>query len=51
VDTVVLDTAEDLVELLERFQPDPLERHVALLATDAMRSYLRMNASRSSSSC
>jgi 2-polyprenyl-3-methyl-5-hydroxy-6-metoxy-1,4-benzoquinol methylase len=46
VDTVVLDAAEDLVELLERFQPDALERHVAVLPKDSMRSYLRMNVVR-----
>jgi 2-polyprenyl-3-methyl-5-hydroxy-6-metoxy-1,4-benzoquinol methylase len=46
LDTVVLDAAEELVALLEQFQPDALERHVAVLPTDAMRSYLRMNVVR-----
>ena len=46
VDTVVLDTAEDLVELLEGFQPDALEQHVAVLPKDSMRSYLRMSVVR-----
>jgi 2-polyprenyl-3-methyl-5-hydroxy-6-metoxy-1,4-benzoquinol methylase len=46
LDTVVLDAAEDLVQLLERFQPDALERHVAVLPKDSMRSYLRMNVVR-----
>jgi SAM-dependent methyltransferase len=45
-EAVILDAAEDLVELLERFQPDALERHVAVLAEDSMRSYLRMNVVR-----
>jgi 2-polyprenyl-3-methyl-5-hydroxy-6-metoxy-1,4-benzoquinol methylase len=46
VDTVVLDTAQDLVELLEGFQPDALEQHVAVLPKDSMHSYLRMNVVR-----
>jgi 2-polyprenyl-3-methyl-5-hydroxy-6-metoxy-1,4-benzoquinol methylase len=46
VDAVVLDAAEDLVELLERFQPDALERHVAVLPKDSMRAYLRMSVVR-----
>jgi hypothetical protein len=45
-ETVVLDAAEDLVELLEEFQPEALERHVAVLPKDSMRSYLRMNVVR-----
>jgi 2-polyprenyl-3-methyl-5-hydroxy-6-metoxy-1,4-benzoquinol methylase len=46
VEAVALDTAEDLVELLEDFQPKALEPHVALLPKDAMRSYLRINVVR-----
>jgi 2-polyprenyl-3-methyl-5-hydroxy-6-metoxy-1,4-benzoquinol methylase len=46
VDTVVLDAAEDLARLLEEFQPDPLERHLAVLPKDSMRSYLRMTVVR-----
>jgi 2-polyprenyl-3-methyl-5-hydroxy-6-metoxy-1,4-benzoquinol methylase len=42
-ETLVLDAAEDLVELLEKFQPEALERHVAVLPKDSMPSYLRMN--------
>jgi hypothetical protein len=45
-DTVALDAAEDLVELLEEFQPEALERHVAVLPKDSMRSYLRMSVVR-----
>jgi 2-polyprenyl-3-methyl-5-hydroxy-6-metoxy-1,4-benzoquinol methylase len=45
-ETVVLDAAEDLIELLEEFQPDALERHVSLLPNESMRSYLRMNVVR-----
>jgi SAM-dependent methyltransferase len=46
VGTVVLDTAHDLAERLDEFQPDALEPHVAVLSEDAMRSYLRMNVVR-----
>jgi 2-polyprenyl-3-methyl-5-hydroxy-6-metoxy-1,4-benzoquinol methylase len=46
VDAVVLKAADDLVELLARFQPDMVERHVALLPPNALRSYLRMNVVR-----
>ena len=42
----MLDAAEDLVELLEGFQPECLARHVAPLPRDSMRSYLRMNVVR-----
>ena len=45
-ETVVLDAAEDLVALLERFQPDALEGHVAVLPKDSLRSYLHMNVVR-----
>jgi SAM-dependent methyltransferase len=45
-EAVILDAAEDLVDLLESFQPDALERHVAVLPKDSMRSYLRMNVVR-----
>jgi SAM-dependent methyltransferase len=46
VETVVQDAAEDLVELLDEFQPEALERHVAVLPKDSLRSYLRMNVVR-----
>ena len=46
VEAVVLHASEDLVELLEGFQPEALERHVAVLPKDSMRSYLRMNVVR-----
>jgi 2-polyprenyl-3-methyl-5-hydroxy-6-metoxy-1,4-benzoquinol methylase len=46
VGPVVLEAAEDLVELLEGFQPQALKRHVAVLPKDALRSYLRMNVVR-----
>jgi SAM-dependent methyltransferase len=46
VGAVVLEAAQDLVELLGGFQPDALERHVAVLPKDSMRSYLRMNVVR-----
>jgi 2-polyprenyl-3-methyl-5-hydroxy-6-metoxy-1,4-benzoquinol methylase len=45
-DAVVLDAAEDLAGLLERFQPGELQRHVAVLPKDSMRSYLRMTVVR-----
>jgi 2-polyprenyl-3-methyl-5-hydroxy-6-metoxy-1,4-benzoquinol methylase len=43
---VVLETAEELVGLLEEFQPAALEPHVAVLPKDSMSSYLRMNVVR-----
>jgi 2-polyprenyl-3-methyl-5-hydroxy-6-metoxy-1,4-benzoquinol methylase len=43
MESVVLDAAEDLVKLLEGFQPEVLERHVAAMPKDSMRSCLRMN--------
>jgi hypothetical protein len=46
VGSAVLRASEDLVGLLDRFRPEALERHVALLPKDAMRSYLRMNVVR-----
>jgi 2-polyprenyl-3-methyl-5-hydroxy-6-metoxy-1,4-benzoquinol methylase len=46
VDTAVHDAAQDLVELLDEFQPDALEQHVAVLPKDSMRSYLRMSVVR-----
>jgi SAM-dependent methyltransferase len=45
-ESTVLDAAEELVALLDQFDPEALERHVALLANDAMRAYLRMNVVR-----
>ena len=46
IETVALDAAQDLVELLEEFRPGALERHVAVLPKDSMRSYLLMNVVR-----
>jgi SAM-dependent methyltransferase len=46
VETVALDAADDLVELLEGFRPESLAQHVTLLPRDSMRSYLRMNVVR-----
>jgi 2-polyprenyl-3-methyl-5-hydroxy-6-metoxy-1,4-benzoquinol methylase len=46
VDAVVLDAAQDLVALQERFQADALKRHVAVLPRDSMRSYLLMTVVR-----
>jgi SAM-dependent methyltransferase len=46
IESVVLGAAEDLIGLLEEFQPEPLESHVALLSKEAMRSYLKMNVVR-----
>jgi SAM-dependent methyltransferase len=46
LESVVLGAARDLAELLDGFQPDALERHVALLPKDSMRAYLRMNVVR-----
>ena len=45
-EAVILEAAQDLVGLLEGFQPDALERHVAVPPKDSMRSYLRMNVVR-----
>jgi SAM-dependent methyltransferase len=38
--------ADELIGLLDEFQPAALESHVALLPDEAMRSYLRMNVVR-----
>jgi SAM-dependent methyltransferase len=46
MESTVLETAEDLVALLDEFEPSAVETHVALLPNDAMRSYLRMNVVR-----
>jgi 2-polyprenyl-3-methyl-5-hydroxy-6-metoxy-1,4-benzoquinol methylase len=46
VEAVVLESAEDLVELLEEFESEALEPHIAVLPKDSMRSYLRMNVVR-----
>jgi SAM-dependent methyltransferase len=46
VEAVVLGAAQDLAKLIDGFQPDALERHVAVLPKDSMRSYLRMNVVR-----
>ncbi|HEY1713401.1 MAG TPA: hypothetical protein VGG07_10900, partial [Solirubrobacteraceae bacterium] len=46
VDAVVTDTVEDLAKLFEAFQPDALERHIAQMPNDAMRSVLRMSVVR-----
>ena len=46
VEAVVLNAAEELVELLGEFQPDALERHLAVPSKDSIRSYLCMNVVR-----
>jgi 2-polyprenyl-3-methyl-5-hydroxy-6-metoxy-1,4-benzoquinol methylase len=46
MEAVTLKAAEDLVALLDDFQPAALDRHVAVLPKDSMRSYLRMNVVR-----
>jgi 2-polyprenyl-3-methyl-5-hydroxy-6-metoxy-1,4-benzoquinol methylase len=46
IERVALEVAEDTIIRLEAFQPSGLERHVAMLGTAAMRSYLRMNVVR-----
>jgi SAM-dependent methyltransferase len=46
MERTVLGAAEDLVGLLEAFDPKAVETHVVLLPDDAMRSYLRMNVVR-----
>jgi 2-polyprenyl-3-methyl-5-hydroxy-6-metoxy-1,4-benzoquinol methylase len=46
LDAVVLDAAQDLVELHEKFRADALRPHVAVLSRDSMRSYLLMTVVR-----
>jgi SAM-dependent methyltransferase len=46
VERVVLATAEDLVALLDRFRPESLEPHLAVLPDTSMRSYLSMSVVR-----
>jgi SAM-dependent methyltransferase len=46
MERIVLGAAEDLIGLLEGFEPGAVESHVALLPKDAMRFYLRMNVVR-----
>jgi SAM-dependent methyltransferase len=46
METVVLEAAEHLVGRLDDFEPDSLARHIAAMAPDAIRSYLRMNVVR-----
>ncbi len=46
MEAVVLGAADDLIRLLDEFRPEALESHIAPLAGDAMRSYLRMNVVR-----
>jgi len=45
-ESVVLETAEELIGLLDEFQPVALEPHVAVLPKDSMGSYLRMSVVR-----
>jgi SAM-dependent methyltransferase len=46
LESVVLDTAEDLAALLETFRPEPVSQHVALMPPEALRSYLLMTVVR-----
>jgi SAM-dependent methyltransferase len=46
LDSVVLATAEELVELLGSFRPEPLCQHISVLSQEALRSYLLMNVVR-----
>jgi SAM-dependent methyltransferase len=46
MDAVVLRSADDIIGLLDTFQPQAVEPHVALLPDESMRSYLRMNVVR-----
>ena len=42
-DSVVLRSAEDIIHLLDTFEPEAVEQHVALLSDESMPLYLRMN--------
>jgi SAM-dependent methyltransferase len=46
IDSVVLRTADDIIRLLDTFQPQAVEPHVALLPDESLRLYLRMNVVR-----
>jgi len=46
MERTVHETAEDLVERIDDYRPGVLESHVASMAPDALRSYLRMNVVR-----
>lgn len=46
MDSVVLRSADDIIQLLDTFQPDAVEPHVALLSDESMPLYLRMNVVR-----
>ncbi len=46
MDSVVLRSANDIIGLLDTFQPQAVEPHVALLSDESMRLYLRMNVVR-----
>jgi 2-polyprenyl-3-methyl-5-hydroxy-6-metoxy-1,4-benzoquinol methylase len=46
VDRTILEAADELIRLLDEFQPQAVERHIASLSKDAMRLYLRMNVVR-----
>jgi SAM-dependent methyltransferase len=46
METVVHRSADDIIELLDTFQPEAIEPHVALLSDESMPLYLRMNVVR-----
>ncbi len=46
MEAVVLRSANDIIGLLDTFEPQAVEPHVALLSADSMRLYLRMNVVR-----
>jgi SAM-dependent methyltransferase len=46
MDAVVLRSAKDIIRLLDTFQPQAVEPHVALLPDESMRLYLLMNVVR-----
>ena len=45
-ESTVLGAADDIIRRLDRFRGEIMEKHVAVLPPDAMRSYLRMNVVR-----
>jgi SAM-dependent methyltransferase len=46
MESVVLRSAQDIIRLLDTFQPQEVEPHVALLSDESMPLYLRMNVVR-----
>ena len=46
LDSVVRRSADDIISLLDTFQPEAVEPHVALLSDESMPLYLRMNVVR-----